>query len=59
MAGSLEKAEDLAREYTEGEFEVEVKEDFHGWFADGFEVQDPESKDIVHKVLIEVHEIKE
>ena len=61
VAGSLEKAEDLAREYTEGEFEVEVPEDFHGWFADGFEVQDPESidSDIVHKVLIEVHEIKE
>ena len=59
VAGSLEKAEDLAREYTEGEFEVEVPEDFHGWFADGFEVQDPESKDIVHKVLIEVHDIKE
>ena len=40
-------------------FEVEVKEDFHGWFADGFEVQDEESEEIVHKVMIEVHEMKD
>ena len=59
VAGSLEKAEDVAREYTEGQFEVEVKEDFHGWFADGFEVQDEESEEIVPKVMIEVHEMKD
>ena len=59
VAGSLEKAEDVAREYAEGQFEVEVKEDFHGWFADGFEVRDEDSNDIVHKVMIEVHEMKD
>ena len=59
VAGSLEKAEDVAREYTEGQFEVEVNEDFHGRFADGFEVPEEESNDIVHKVMIEVHEMKD
>ena len=59
VAGSLEKAEDVAREYAEGQFEVEVNEDFHGWFADGFEVRDEDSNDIVHKVMIEVHEMKD
>ena len=58
VAGTLEKAEDIAREYAEAEFEEEVQEDFHGWFAEGFEAQDDESPDLVHKVLIEVHEIK-
>ena len=58
VAGTLEKAEDIAREYAEAEFEEEVQEDFHGWFAEGFEAQDDESPDLVHKVLIEVHEMK-
>ena len=55
VAGTLEKAEDLAREYTEREFE-EVQEDFHGLFAEGFEVEDDQFPDLVHKVLIEVRD---
>ena len=63
VVSSLDKAMEIATTYVESTFELDDTqlrelEDFDEWFADGWEDEDDQDESIIHRVTIEVHDLK-